>query len=70
MSQLSPQAIAEFQALWKKHYGAELPPEQGVAQAHQLLALVQLLASAPLAQPPPGTSNDPSPLLAAADHSL
>jgi|GEM_PF-3689149 len=44
--QLSSQAIDEFQTLWQKHYGTSLNREQATARAHQLLALLQLLAGA------------------------
>ncbi len=41
--QLPPQAIDEFQALWKKHYGENLPREAAAVCAHRLLALLQIL---------------------------
>ena len=69
MPQLSPKAIAEFQALWKKHYGTELPPEQAVTRAHQLIALVRLLASESLASSPSNPQADPIPSIRASDTS-
>ena len=44
---LPPQAIDEFQALWKKYYGVELPREQAVTRAHQMFNFVRLLAQDP-----------------------
>jgi hypothetical protein len=53
MTLLPAQAIAEFQARWKKHYGAELPREQAVVRAHQVFALIRLLADPPNAADSP-----------------
>ncbi len=47
MSHLPPHAIDEFQSLWKKYYGAELPREEAVIKAGQLLNFVRLLAQDP-----------------------
>jgi hypothetical protein len=46
MSLLPQQAIDEFQRLWKKHYGADLPRENAVLRAHQIYALFQMLTEA------------------------
>ena len=53
MSLLPPHVIDEFQALWKEHYGAELPREDAAQRAHQLFTLVRLLAQAPPPQASP-----------------
>lgn len=50
MALLPPKAIDEFQALWKKHYGAELPRDQAVIRAEQIMTFVKLLVEGP---PPP-----------------
>jgi hypothetical protein len=47
MNQLPLQAIDEFQALWKKHYGTELSREEAVLRAHQTLSLLRLLTDQP-----------------------
>ncbi len=43
MSHLPPQAIAEFQALWKKHVAADLPPEQASSRANEVFAVLRLV---------------------------
>jgi hypothetical protein len=41
--QLPPQAIDEFQALWKKHYGTDLNRAEATTRAHQFLVLLQII---------------------------
>jgi hypothetical protein len=48
---LPPQAITEFQELWKKHYGVELPLEQAQVRAYQVFAVLRLLMENTLAEP-------------------
>ncbi len=43
MSSLPPQAVAEFQALWKKHCDAELPPDQAALRANEVFAVLRLV---------------------------
>ena len=47
MSLLPPQAIDEFQALWKKHYGVEVSREEATMRAHQVFTLVRMLVQGP-----------------------
>jgi hypothetical protein len=54
MSLLPPQAIQEFQALWKQRYGVDLSAAEATERAHQVFALVRLLV-----QPPPANSEEP-----------
>lgn len=53
MTLLPPQAIDEFQALWKKRYGVELPREQAIVRAHQVYTLVRMVVEdfTPLNEP-------------------
>lgn len=61
MSLLPPHAIDEFQALWKEHYGQELPREDAAQRAHQLFTLVRLLVQNPPSPKPllPPTNSCP-----------
>ena len=61
MSLLPPQAIQEFQALWKERYGEELPDEEAAARAHQVFTLVKMLVEPPA----PPCAAPPSPVSAA-----
>lgn len=47
MTMLPPEAIDEFQALWKKRYGCELPRDQAIISAHRLFTLVKSLLDGP-----------------------
>lgn len=47
MSHLPAQAVDEFQALWKKHCGAELPREQATVRANEVFAVLRLLLEQP-----------------------
>ena len=44
MTMLPEKAIDEFQALWREHYGEELPREEAVGRAHQVFTLIAMLA--------------------------
>lgn len=59
MPSLPHHAIDEFQVLWKKHYGAELPADQAAARAHQVFTVLRLLIEPSLhntPHPDPSTS--------------
>lgn len=67
MSHLPPQAITEFQALWKKHYGTELPAEEAAVRANEVFAVLRLVLTKPRHRPisnpptiavPPWTPNE------------
>ena len=62
MSLLPPHAVDEFQALWKEHYGTELPREDAAQRAHQIYTLVRLLV-----QPPPRKQPSTTPTVPAQD---
>ena len=47
MSHLLPQAITEFQALWKKHVGTDLPTEQASSRANEVFAVLRLVLEQP-----------------------
>jgi hypothetical protein len=59
MSQLPPKAIDEFQVLWKKHFGQELPREEAILRAHQTLIMLRLL-SEPLPERGPAAQTEPT----------
>ena len=60
MTLLPPQAIDDFQALWKKHYGIDLSREEAVARAHQVFSLVGLLTETPPPRRQPGAPDQTS----------
>lgn len=61
MASLPPQAIDEFQVLWKRRYGVQLPRDEATVRAHQVFALIHLVARG--YAPSPSTAADPaSPL--------
>jgi hypothetical protein len=64
MSSLPPQAVAEFQALWKKHCGTSLPHEEAVLRANEVFAVLRLV----LEQPCPDGSRGRSPETALRAH--
>jgi hypothetical protein len=47
MSQLPPQAIQEFQALWKKYCGEELTLEEANTKAHDVFLVLKLALTKP-----------------------
>lgn len=48
MIQLPDEAIDEFQKIWKKTYGVELPRDEAIIRAHQVFAFVKLVFDGPL----------------------
>ena len=58
MSQLSPQAIDEFQELWKKHFDEALSQEEAAARAHQTFTVLRLILEPP-PKPVPNEVSDP-----------
>lgn len=40
---LPPEAIKDFQAIWKKQYGDDLPDGEAVARAHEFLWLIRFV---------------------------
>lgn len=59
MYKLPDDAIEEFRALWKKHCGYELPPEDAALKAEETFRVLRMLwEPLPQEKPRPDTRHD------------
>ena len=56
---LPPQAIREFQTLWREQFGVDLAEEAASTNAVQLLSMMQAICKPPAVEHPPPNNKGP-----------